>query len=807
MRPPPSSPPPPPDRRRDYSPPPTSGNRSSGNNNTRGHYRDYDDPSYHHHDSYSSHRSPPPRPPPADYSSSRPRSSVPYKILCISNLSSKISDGSIRDQLVREFSRFGDVSVRVCFDGVERIAYVYFRCYEEAREARHSKYRMILFDREVVIEPIYERGQERTSSTSSSSARRRTPSPSEYGGRRPPSPPKRYDGRPLTLPPHMRNQQLDPPPPSSSSRYAGNNNERRSDYGSRDHTRDYGRDYPPPPPRDYYRDESSRHHSSSSSNNHHHHSSTAVGNNSSSSANNASSGQKSGQQRESKKEKFPNYLHHIAPEEDDKATRTLFVGNLEVSISDGELRRIFERYGVVEDIDVKRPPPGQGNAYAFIKFLNLDMAHRAKVEMSGQYIGKFQCKIGYGKATPTTRIWVGGLGSWTSLAVLEREFDRFGAIRKIDFVRGDNHAYIQYDSIDAAQAACQEMRGFPLGGQDKRLRVDFADPGPYSTIPGGSPSRSLTPSRDPLLTAGTGNVTSPSINASIASGDVKTCDGESGVIEKNGGATGVSSESGNERTRIRDSDVGEGDDPPSKKARTSSNGDFSAVEPVVQVSDSVTSISELVKVCPPAWGGSLILKNSAFPTKFLLCSGDVSLVDLLVTTSDSSTTVRTVSDFSSDKTPIPLRITQRLKLEPSKLGDLTRRLSQPSTSGSSFCILLAVPSSSAPVFKEEGVSQRPLKNLVVYLKQKEAAGVISVNSSAQQPPQSTSGEGDGDGDGGNTSASTTGIKEVLYVFPPCPFSHELIRKIAPNFNGEMTASSSTTSTKEVDYLVVVIIRG
>ena len=109
-------------------------------------------------------------------------------------------------------------------------------------------------------------------------------------------------------------------------------------------------------------------------------------------------------QRDAKKEKFPNYLHHIPPEEDDKSTRTLFVGNLEVTITEPDLRRIFERYGVVEDVDVKRPPPGQGNAYAFIKFLNLDMAHRAKVEMSGQYIGKFQCKIGYGKATPTTGI-------------------------------------------------------------------------------------------------------------------------------------------------------------------------------------------------------------------------------------------------------------------------------------------------------------------------------------------------------------------------------------------------------------------
>nr|NVI76389.1 spenito [Cucujiformia] len=122
-----------------------------------------------------------------------------------------------------------------------------------------------------------------------------------------------------------------------------------------------------------------------------------------------------------------------------------------------------------------------GNAFAFVRFHTLDMAHRSKVELSGQYIGKFQCKIGYGKATPTTRIWVGGLGPWTSVPQLEREFDRFGAIKKIDYVKGDNQAYILYDSIDAAQAAVKEMRGFPLGGPERRLRTDFSDVTPGVT--------------------------------------------------------------------------------------------------------------------------------------------------------------------------------------------------------------------------------------------------------------------------------------------------------------------------------------
>ena len=75
-----------------------------------------------------------------------------------------------------------------------------------------------------------------------------------------------------------------------------------------------------------------------------------------------------------RKDKFPNYLNHIPPEDDPLATRTLFAGNLELNITDEEMRRIFGRYGRLVDIDVKRPAPGTGNAYAFIRYENLDQA-------------------------------------------------------------------------------------------------------------------------------------------------------------------------------------------------------------------------------------------------------------------------------------------------------------------------------------------------------------------------------------------------------------------------------------------------
>jgi len=73
---------------------------------------------------------------------------------------------------------------------------------------------------------------------------------------------------------------------------------------------------------------------------------------------------------------------------------------------------------------------------------------------------------------------------------------------------------------------------------------------------------------------------------------------------------------------------------------------------------------------------------------------------------------------------------------------------------------------------ESPVQTRPLKNLVSYLKTKEAAGVISLSNKALD------------------------LAGVLYVFPPCPFSTELLQKTCPDL--EESAD---------DYLVVVVIRG
>ncbi len=81
-----------------------------------------------------------------------------YKTLLISNLGTQLSDEHVEDGLFHEFKKFGDMSVKLSHTPeLGRVAYVNFRHTENAREARHAKPRLVLYDRPLKVEPMYMR--------------------------------------------------------------------------------------------------------------------------------------------------------------------------------------------------------------------------------------------------------------------------------------------------------------------------------------------------------------------------------------------------------------------------------------------------------------------------------------------------------------------------------------------------------------------------------------------------------------------------------------------------------------------------
>ncbi|XP_030633746.1 LOW QUALITY PROTEIN: putative RNA-binding protein 15B [Chanos chanos] len=726
--------------------------------------------------------------PAADLLSSRGTGGLEYKTLLISNLGSQLSDEHVEDGLFHEFKKFGDVSVKLSHTPeLGRVAYVNFRHTDNAREARHAKARLVLYDRPLKVEPMY--------------MRRRSCTPPDVS----------YVPLHGTYP--YRQRSLSPGPGGSAIRDARPRHYVEGIGLSRERERVL----------DYY----------------------------------------SALEERGRSYTYQLPEEDLKPEDDQRATRNLFIGNLDHNVSEAELRQGFDKYGIIEEVVIKRPARGQGGAYAFLKFQNLDMAHRAKVAMQGRVIGGNPVKIGYGKANPTTRLWVGGLGPNTSLAALAREFDRFGSIRTIDYVKGDNFAYIHYESLDAAQAACAQMRGFPLGGPNRRLRVDFAKaeetrsypqqyqppvtlPAHYDLLGDGygrhrslerelrararSPSHPLFAERererglsdrdwtsppkslerrveafsrerarsrsrerwakDRELERGLGKVweerrkrrslsnerpfdergrskvrgpaapSTPEDSPDRASGRLPDS-----TSEPQDHTPDSSRHSGDEQSAQDDSTHHKKDGEQDRNHRKSELDPDSQTDKTKSDPKKPSTLSEYAQTLNRVWHGALVLKNSCFPTNMHMLEGGLSFLQALMKDNQAPGGGAKITQ---------LKIAQRLRLDQPKLDEVTRRIKLGSPDG--YAVLLAV---QGPIDRdapppEPGLQKRLLRNLVTYLRNKQAAGVIGLPL------------------GGPKEREMGGM---LYAFPPCEFSQQYLQ-----------TALRTLGKLEEEHLVIVIVK-
>uniref|UniRef100_A0A452IM59 SPOC domain-containing protein n=1 Tax=Gopherus agassizii TaxID=38772 RepID=A0A452IM59_9SAUR len=181
----------------------------------------------------------------------------------------------------------------------------------------------------------------------------------------------------------------------------------------------------------------------------------------------------------------------------------------------------------------------------------------------------------------------------------------------------------------------------------------------------------------------------------------------------------------------------------------------------------VKNLSEFAQTLQLAWNGLLVLKNSCFPTSMHILEGDLGVINGLL------------KDHSSGGKLTQLKIAQRLRLDQPKLDEVTRRIKQGSPNG--YAVLLATQATQGGVgaegtfpVVEPGLQRRLLRNLVSYLKQKQAAGVISLPV------------------GGAKCRDSTGM---LYAFPPCEFSQQYLQ-----------SALRTLGKLEEEHMVIVIVK-
>lgn len=253
--------------------------------------------------------------------------------------------------------------------------------------------------------------------------------------------------------------------------------------------------------------------------------------------------------------------------------------------------------------------------------------------------------------------------------------------------------------------------------------------------------------------------------------------------------------------------------------------------------ESAVTITTLASTLPVAWDGVFSLKKCVFPCRMHILLGDESLVDQFMPRCkpmpsrgvelcggppktppeedeadvepvqsfgyqcSTSLNVGVSPDFNGESCVMSnsdvlspqatglvrqtnLRITQRMKLDPIKLDDVSNRIRAAGNAG--FCVLLAIPTGIAQTsISDSSQTQRPLKHLITYLSNKDAAGVVLLSPLDSHVPDVDQSE-------------TLPVTGVLHAFPPSDFAFSLLAQRAVRLQRK---------PEDSNYLVLLLIRG
>ncbi|XP_026472538.1 LOW QUALITY PROTEIN: protein split ends [Ctenocephalides felis] len=153
-----------------------------------------------------------------------------------------------------------------------------------------------------------------------------------------------------------------------------------------------------------------------------------------------------------------------------KATRTLFIGNLEKDVTVSELRKHFEIFGEIIEIDIKKQ--GAISSYAFCQYSDICSVVKAMRTMDGEHLGNNRIKLGFGKTMPTNCVWMDGIAESVGEKQLSSLFLQYGPVSQVTLDRERGLALVFFEQILFAQSAIKETRGVTLRG--RKLQVDFA---------------------------------------------------------------------------------------------------------------------------------------------------------------------------------------------------------------------------------------------------------------------------------------------------------------------------------------------
>lgn len=357
----------------------------------------------------------------------------------------------------------------------------------------------------------------------------------------------------------------------------------------------------------------------------------------------------------------------------------------------------------------------------------------------------------------TNCLWIGGLRDSSNVKDLEKEIKYIlntndSSKYDILYTSPDNFAFVQFYNVKHAEEVRFKLRGKTFARSDK-LRIDFHDPKKFNLLQPKTltprKSRSPSPKRKSATSDSqpTHDDESKAKKNKLTNGTEPKQNYENIIITKIDNVRRVDAVSSKNRSRSRSSS------PQVKKKRSMSpaktdqqldkrefdltkakdEGEIDESRPARQViksnwlldeshvhlsrsvmTKSIKTVADMKSLLEPYtnWSGLMTLKKNSFPVKFYLMAGNKSLSQSLLPVENKD---------------MNLAINQRIRLDSSKMDDIEKKLSEKFDHDDSvtYSVYLCV-ATDLTKSDRSSLQKRSLHNLVSYLNQKWAAGVVSL---------------------------------------------------------------------------------
>lgn len=140
------------------------------------------------------------------------------------------------------------------------------------------------------------------------------------------------------------------------------------------------------------------------------------------------------------------------------------------------------------------------------------------------------------------------------------------------------------------------------------------------------------------------------------------------------------------------------------------------------------------------WNGTIMIKSDIASIAMNYVAGNLEIAKMCL------------GQISRDPNYMPIKILQRMRIEPSQMEGMRRKLSV----DNEHCILIGVPYGSTQI--EQMTQTSSLRNVFInYLLEKRAAGIVNVSIPPSSEPS-----------------------YVVHIFPPCEYTSDLLRSRKPD---------------------------